>query len=416
MNETGRSGLILAVAALLSEGVAAAGEGGISAKQEDDKLKTIRVVAPGKFETTFNMRKGFVGKFFDLAHDPGKKRDLAPVADENGILWTKNGFPEGVTNGSYYANPPTEMKLLEAGPARVRVRLTGPHARYGKTAAKGRWPKLGFRQTWTVYPSGQAYCDYALVNDKPIKLHHFLLIVKSTGHWGPRGKGEGKGEVHPASERGNDKRPTGRDKSSFVLQWSNGPTHFMDMLLVLHAGRYGGTYWNEGFQDKDYRTGLNVLGRWKDATVPGGGDHVALMMRFDRDLNGADAARPHAADYRSPDKPDVLKGKLVTTDPGDHDADGFNESEGCYVLAADREAGASLKLHGKKTPRMDPAFKITGWPGGGLPGAVTVDGKALAAGKGYNAAVNGDVLLVQLLGRVTDDVTVKVLAVTAPAK
>ena len=63
--------------------------GDIEAKLEADG--TIRVIAPGAFETTFTRRKGFGATWFDLKHDPEKKYDLAPVLDENGFFWVKLG-------------------------------------------------------------------------------------------------------------------------------------------------------------------------------------------------------------------------------------------------------------------------------------------------------------------------------------
>ena len=72
----------------------------------------IRVRVPGIYETTFPMRKGFVGRFWDLKNDPEKKLDLAPVLDENGILWVKLA-EEGAPGASWYANPPMKIELLE---------------------------------------------------------------------------------------------------------------------------------------------------------------------------------------------------------------------------------------------------------------------------------------------------------------
>jgi hypothetical protein len=106
----------------------------IRATREDDG--TIRVLVSGKFETTFTKRKGFVSTWHDLKHDPGKQRDLAPVADENGILWTKARGGDLGGDGSWYANPADKLELLEAGPVRVRVRTSGPHRKYGKTDAR----------------------------------------------------------------------------------------------------------------------------------------------------------------------------------------------------------------------------------------------------------------------------------------
>lgn len=374
----------------------------ITARQERDKLKTIRVIAPGNFETTFTMRKGFVGNWFDLKHDPEKKRDLAPVLAENGILWTKNGLPEGVKDGSYYANPPEKMELLEAGPVRVRVRVSGAHARYGSASPQRKWKELGFEQTFTIYPTGDVYIDYALVAEKPIKLHHFLLIIKSNGTWGRNGKGEGKGEVRIAAEAG-PKKPTtwGKNLSSFGLQWSNGPTYSQDILMVMYQGKYSGSYWGGGYKDLDERTGLNILSRWPDRIIPKGKDHIFLLMRFDHDINGHQAAIPYANDYRTPDKLDVTQGKLDTTEEGDADADGFNEAEGCHVLKAS-PAGVAFTLHGKKTPRMDPAFKIKGWTGK-VPKSIKVGSRELIEAKDFNASVEAGVLLLQLFADVRDD-------------
>jgi hypothetical protein len=192
---------------------------GISAVQEGEK--TIRVIVPGQFETTFTKQKGFGGVWFDLKHDPQKKRDLAPVLEENGLLWVKNGPPGA--DGSWYANPPREMTLLESGPTRVRIRLSGSHQRYGMVKPEAEWKELGFEQTYTVYPSGAFYVDYALIARQPIEFHHFLLILKPNGVWGNRGKGEGAREVHCAGEFGPDK-PYGATASSFALEWTDGPT------------------------------------------------------------------------------------------------------------------------------------------------------------------------------------------------
>src|SRR6185436_91194 len=112
----------------------------IRAVQETPKL--IRVTSPSRFETTFTTRKGFGAAWFDLKHDPDRKRDLAPVLDENGFFWIKIGQPEG--DGSWYANPAEEMSLLETGPVRVRIRLRGAHMRYGQTEAKAAWKELRF--------------------------------------------------------------------------------------------------------------------------------------------------------------------------------------------------------------------------------------------------------------------------------
>ena len=377
----------------------------IRASRESDG--TIRVVVPGKFETTFTRPKGFVSTWYDLKHDPKKQRDIAPVADENGILWTKARGGDLTGDGSWYANPADKLELLEAGPVRARVRASGPHRKYGRTRPELAWTALGFEQTFTLYASGDVYVDYALLAEKPTPLHHFLLIIKSTGAWGKSGKGEGKGEVHCAGAHG-EKKPSrwSKTKSPLALQWSDGPTYFQDILLVMYKGIYNGSYWNEGFRDRDLRAGLSLTDRWPDKTIPKGKDHIRLLMRFDDGINSPAAAKPFADDYRSPDRLAVAEGTLDKSDEGDRDADGFNEEEGCYVLEA-VASGVAFTLHGAKIHRMEPAFKVKGWRG--LPPAtVALGSEKLAAGGDFNASVQDGVLLLQILRQVSSDLGVVV--------
>ena len=381
---------------------------GITATMEGDSV--VRVVSAGLFETTVTRRKGFGGSFWDLKHDADKKFDLGPVLDENGILWTKCGFPNELekSDGSWYAAPCERLELLESGPARVRVRTSGPHCRYGSTDVKARWNELGFEQTFTMYPSGATYIDYCLVAERPLRLHHFLLIIKSNGSWGNRGKGEGKGEVHCASESG-DTVEYGKG-SCLALQWSDGPTHFQDFLMVLHTGKFGGTYWNEGYEDKDIRTGLNLVSRWPGGQLPAGRDHILLLFCFGQNFNSPEAAQQCAEDYHKPDTLTVTQGAVVTNDAGDFDSDGFNEVEGCYVLRA-TPRGVEFTLHGAKTPRESPVFKVKDWAGT-APTTVTLGTETLTPGEGFVAAIEAGQLIVQVQRRVMKDVPIAIPAKT----
>lgn len=364
--------------------------------------KNIRITSPGRFETDITTVKGFGHTFFDLAHDPGKKRDIAPVLDEAGLLWTKMGLGDGQRVGT--ANPPKEMTLLESGPVRARVRLAGVMNRRGLGIPNEDLGEVGFEQTFTFYPTGQVYVDYALLTKEPVPLHHFLLILKPNGAWGKQGKGEGAGEVRCAGEAGAE-MPYGKTASSFALEWTDGPTYFQDILMVMYQGKYHGTYWNEGYMDKDLRCGLDLLARWPEKTLPKGKDHILLMLVFRDDINGHEAAAPYANDYRSPDRLGVSQGALDTTDEGDADHDGFNEAEGCYVLkSAD---GVECTLHGANAPRLYPAFKVKGW-WGAAPTSLKLGNMTMAAGKEYNALLVDGVLLLQILRVVMEDATITI--------
>jgi hypothetical protein len=339
----------------------------------------VRVVSAGRFETTFTKRKGFGSTWFDLRRDPDKKRDLAPVLDENGFFWVKIGKPG--TDGSWYANPAEEMTLLEPGPARVRVRLRGAHMRYGNTDAKAAWPELRFDHVYTLYPDGSVYLSYGLETDAPVAIHHFLVITKSNGSWGPKGTGEAR----IAGENGAEK-PTSKSPTSFTLQWSDGPTWFTDILMVPQKGKFSAAYWNEGYLDKDLRCSFDVASLWPDKTIPAGKQRLNFLVRFADDINSAEAAALHAADYRSPDRLDTTLGK----------AGGYDEEEGCYVLQAAPE-GVAFTIHGKTTPRVNPAFKVKGWTG---PATATAGGKPVAV------HVRDGTLLLQLPGTVQEDMVV----------
>lgn len=238
------------------------------------------------------------------------------------------------------------------------------------------------------------------MNDQPVPLHHFSLILKTTGAWGKEGAEPGRDEVHWAAEGG----PDAKGPTSFVMHWSNGPTYFTDILMVMYKGSYGKVYWNRGYKDKDVRAGFNILSRWPDKTIAAGGDRIRVLMRFDDDVDGYEAAKPYAEDYRSPDQLEVTKGKLEKSDKGDLDGDGFNESEGCYVLKSGA-GGVAFRLQGKATPRMSPVFKVKDWQGD-TPKAITLGGKPLVAGKDFNASVKDGVLLLQLLEDIKEDVEI----------
>ncbi len=371
----------------------------IRATQESESL--VRVLSPGRFETTFSKRKGFGAAWFDLKHDPGRKRDLAPVLDENGFFWIKIGKPG--TDGSWYANPAEEMTLLEAGPARVRVRLRGPHMRYGNTDAKAAWKELRFDQAWTLYPDGSAYVTYVLEQAEPVPFHHFLVITKANGAWGAQGQAEGRGEARVAGEAGEAK-PTSKSPTAFTLQWTDGPTYFTDILMVAQKGKFGASYWNEGYKDKDLRSSFDVAARWPDRTLAPGKERLNFLLRFADGINSAQTAAVHSSDYRSPGRPSLARGELVTSDEGDRDADGYNEEEGCTVLKAAAD-GVAFTMHGKAVPRVNPAFKIRDWPGA-APASIAVGGRTLESGKGMVASARDGTLLVQILATVTEDASV----------
>ena len=129
----------------------------------------------------------------------------------------------------------------------------------------------------------------------------------------------------------------------------------------------------------------------------GGGDRLAIQLRiFPRNLDSLDAVEPYRKDYQSPAKLWMRAGKVVTDEAGDLNADGYNESEGCYTI----RGGRTVVLDAGGNDRMQPAIKFLGSGVNGIPD-VLVDGK-LAERSAYNLAwLEGDALLLHWLGTIS---------------
>ena len=124
---------------------------------------------------------------------------------------------------------------------------------------------------------------------------------------------------------------------------------------------------------------------------------IAIQLRiFPRNLDSLDAAETYRKDYQSPAKLRIRAGKMDTDEIGDLNADGYNESEGCYVV----RGGRTVVLDAGGNDRMQPAIKFLGSGVNGIPD-VLVDGK-LAERSAYNLAwLEGDALLLHWLGTVS---------------
>jgi len=360
----------------------------------------IRIRAPGRLELTFTKREGFGQEVYDLQADPGKLHDLSAGVEENGILWTKI---EQVGDGaSYFANNATSLEVLEASGARVRVRHGGQHHTYGLPGMP--WNDLGFTQTFTVYATGEAYVDYALIASRDIQLYHFDLIVKSTGAWGPYGQSGAANEAHCVGASGLSV-PYQETASPFAMVSSNGSHYFADMLMAMYSGVHNGSYWNEGYQDLDFRCGLFIQDF--NPTLATGTSHLPLMLRIAQDMNDAAAGSEYANAYQSPDLAfGVLQGVKVFDDAGDRDGDGFNESEGTYVLRRQPGQPVEFELHAG-VPRANPVFKILAW-NQPVPPVVYVDDILKLVGTNVYASNASGTLIVQLPGEYAEDVRVRV--------
>jgi len=365
----------------------------------------IRIRAPGRFELTFTKAQGFGAELYDLQADPDKLHHLSGATlGGDGILWTK--IAEVGDSSSYFADNATNLELLEQGGVRVRASHSGKHHRYGLPDQP--WDDLGYVQTFTVYATGEVYIDYDLVASRDIPLGVFTMIIRSTGDWGNYVDATAPGEAHCVGDHGLDP-PYGDTASAFAMVSSNGSHYYADVLMAMYSGTYPHYYWNEGYLADDFRCSLSVYGLLP--TVPTGTSHIPLMMRIAEDMNDPAGGSKYSDAFRNPDTAfSVLQGTRITTDPGDRDADGFNEEEGTYVLRRQPAHDVEFVLHADRT-RPNPAFKILDW-GGSSPRTIQVNNTTWQQGTQFRASVSGGNLILQLLGDQTQDAHVLVPSAT----
>lgn len=125
------------------------------------------------FDEAFN---GGPAGWFDRGSDPGELDNLASeqggsysqgaIFDYDVYLGTNGGnaIEYMTTMGRNAAPGSLELTLLEATPARVRIRQQG-HPRLNNGAGPpgdpfSELPQLGFTTTWTLYPTGKIHIDF----------------------------------------------------------------------------------------------------------------------------------------------------------------------------------------------------------------------------------------------------------------
>jgi hypothetical protein len=329
---------------------------------EDDPMKLINLGPYSGFPLIkphhLNREEKLDGEWKHLTRDRWKE------------LRTQVELGPGMQQGPMrYQHGSVEFEVFEDTPARVRTRTS-----------HDQWPSEVFE--YTFYPAGQIFVGASFVterSDPDVRLASFGLYNGKSGRINWRAIiGGGKGHMH-----GEGAYET---QTPFILEHSNeGWPSYRDTVAddLLYCPAAPG----------DYRSYANneIPLSWRRSPLRVGVDssadkqHYALQIRiYPRNINSWEAGVPYLEDYQNPGRLGVTIGELVTDDAGDLNTDGYNESEGCYVLKAD---GGKVKftLDATERPRYQPAFKVTGWAGG-KPKSVTVNGEAAKEGKTYNAA------------------------------
>lgn len=86
---------------------------------------------------------------------------------------------------------------------------------------------------------------------------------------------------------------------------------------------------------------------------------AGLLRVWPRDLDTPRQASPVAADYHHPVPLTLDAGRLVPSEEGDFNRDGYDEARGYYALRLDGRV-ARLRIDGRRRVRFSPTFKVLG--------------------------------------------------------
>jgi hypothetical protein len=392
------------------------------------KLK-IADTSPGVFKAVVTQSTGGgINEFYNLASDPEARINLAKSGSglfeigwhgapyKNSDADKKTCCPNHATDGKPEsacsdgtADWPSgghttlkatgELSVIEQSPARVRVRAKAPFTWWGKFVHT-----IAAEATYTFYPSGRIVVQMHVTNPADGRPFHWSY------EYGPHLMVVGQDPKPDAKERlpvdlgfewstpksGVVKPPAvseelalaASEKTKTRLMLTITPEeHALFNCHMRHNGR------SIGWDRMGYGSGRIVMGPGYDSTW-------ACMIELSADTPAAAAFKtavesvPFALDYRAPAK--ITGATLVTDDAGDFNKDGFNESEGCYVLRG--PGPLAFTFEKGQAAGFAPAFKVLDWKGE-APKSIQVDGKDAPFAGGV---VDGK-LIVQLLGTVAGE-------------
>lgn len=316
--------------------------------------RRIRVGVVERFELVFS--RGKIVEWFDLRNDPNRIHNLTgggPLGPTPVVVPAGAAAPTRIDEASggerLGAVAESFQKTVEASPVRV---IVWGEWRFGSpaTASAPGTDAPFHRWVYTVYATGKVCLEFA------------GTVAPSAADKGPEGSGrigylvscaDGEGFerlLHAPQSPGN-KAPATPDGLSYVLYHHDGadkPDLLYTFYRPLTAPKARAVR-----HDEEPRLGTlfyggpaEVLSVW-----------AAMLTVWPHDIDGPQQAEPIALDYANPMPIAVDAGRLVRTDPGDIDNDGFNEARGHYTLEPDGNV-VKVRLDGSKRMRFGPAFKI----------------------------------------------------------
>jgi hypothetical protein len=305
------------------------------------------VGAAGRFELGFS--GGQITHWYDLAGDPNRLNNLVAntvMGPSPIVMPADQNDPESTEDVSDFAalgdTVVARQRVLEASPVRIVLESEWRFTKRGQTPPDDspfqRW-------AWAVYPSGSVYAR--------------TECTTTRGEWRPEDIGlavsrADRGDMdvlrHPPAQLEDAERLRHVSFGFVAPKTLDSPA----LLVVMHDARKAPVL--EYFAEPDARRATLVAsGGNVDRDV---GGWTCLLNAWPADNASGTSAADRALDYCFPaGRIRVEAGTLVTSDPGDEDADGFNERQGTYVLAPD---GPQLRfaLDGRQQRMFHPAFCV----------------------------------------------------------
>jgi hypothetical protein len=425
-------GAAILVAALAARAFGAGME--VTESGEKPDLK-VAVVSPGVYKVVvWQASGGGLNEFYDLATDPEAKTNLAggdrglfeigwhgarfksPPEKENCCVQHMrdvaagkkkegdcyDGCRDWPSMGHKALKAEGELEVIEKSPARVRVRAKSVFCWWGGYADKD----LPVEAVYTFYPTGGIAVQVRVKRTGEMPMHwsgeygpHFFLPCSKDPEGLRFNMGSPKYEDYTAGTKGIWPAPPSEElimasskavKTTFFITI---PPEEHDLFARhMRHGPAPDLNWDRfGYGNKGLVMEPGYDNTWA-CMIQMGTSGSALAP----ELGGPKDALPYAMQYRKPVKLSATGAEPVTDDEGDLNKDGFNESEGCYVLKA--TSSFELVYEKGEGAGLAPAFKILGWKGE-APSKVSIDGKEVPCAAG---ALDGKLIL-QVLGRIEAD-------------
>lgn len=282
------------------------------------QARRLHVGAPGRFELVF--QRGLISDWYNLDGDPDRSANLVVQGGLGPLpLLLPTSAAEPATQIDF--DPVHQWAVLGTTP-RARQVLEEASALRAVIRAEWSWETAADEAaqssdrtvlTWryVVYPSGRVF----VLVDCPTETPAWRADALATAVFCNSGAG--------FRAIGNTD-PEGCGYGLLAQEGAAGP----DLLLVPH--RTGDGRIDALRSVDDPRVGIMLGG----LTLARPRHRAAyLMVIWPGDLDSEPTAASVAADYCRPATLDVDCGRAILTDPGDLNNDGYNESEGAFVLA-----------------------------------------------------------------------------------